>query len=109
MSRPTIRTILLLVAFSGLCAFPWLNAQIRTGIPEYSSVHQCQANLKQIEGAKAMWATDHQKTTNDLPTWADLVGRDRYLVSQPQCSKGGAYTLRRVGEKPRCTMAGHSL
>lgn len=83
--------------------------QIATGSPDYIPVHQCQANLKQIDGAKASWAQEHHKTTNDIPVWSDLVGRERYLISQPECSKGGTYSLGRVGEHTRCTVAGHTL
>gem|GEM_PF-7056323 len=40
-----------------------------------SEMRQCQANLKQLEGAKASWALEHDKTTNDTPTWAEIIGR----------------------------------
>ena len=83
--------------------------QVATGSPDYIPAHQCQANLKQIDGAKASWAQEHHRTTNDTPAWSDLVGRDRYLISQFACSKGGIYSLGRVGERARCTVAGHTL
>lgn len=83
--------------------------RVATGSPDYIPIHQCQANLKQIDGAKASWAQEHNKTTNDTPAWSDLVGKDRYLISQPACSKGGIYSLGRVGEGARCTVSGHTL
>lgn len=83
--------------------------QVATGKPDYIPIHHCQANLKQIDGAKALWAQDHHKTTNDIPVWSDLVGRDRYLGSQPACPEGGTYNLGRVGERATCPVAGHTL
>ena len=76
---------------------------------DVSSVRQCQSNLKQIGGAKTMWAEEHHKTTNDTPTWVDLVGADRYLNGQPTCNGGGTYTIGRFGERARCSIEGHSL
>src|SRR5687768_1837351 len=34
----------------------------------------CIANLKQIEGAKHTWMLEKEKTTNDIPTDAELFG-----------------------------------
>jgi hypothetical protein len=69
----------------------------------------CIANLKQIVGATEMWALEHHKSTNDVPTWSDLVGPLQPFGSQPSCRLGGTYTLRPVGQKPTCTVPGHSL
>ena len=97
----------ILIFVFGVYAIRWFRSEVRTGTPGYIPVHQCQANLKQIEGAKAMWAEEHHKPTNDTPTWTELVGTDRYLNSQLKCPKGGSYILGRVGERARCSVAGH--
>jgi hypothetical protein len=104
---PLTITLVLLVVF--VFGFRWFRPHVASGSPAYLPVHQCQANLKQIDGAKATWAEEHHKTTNDTPAWSELVGKDHYLVSQPVCSKGGTYSLGRVGERARCTVAGHEL
>jgi hypothetical protein len=65
-------------------------------------------NRRAIEGAKATWALENRKTTNDVPTDSDLFGRDRYIRKKPQCPKKGVYTLGRVGENPKCSVLGHN-
>jgi hypothetical protein len=69
----------------------------------------CEGNLKQIEGAKAAWGTEHSKTTNDIPTDADLFGEESYIRERLRCPSGGTYVLGRVGEKPSCSFPGHGL
>jgi len=73
-------------------------------------VQSCIANLRQIEGAKAVWALEHNKTNlNDMPTDSDLFGTGSYIPEKPKCSKGGHYSLGNLSEKPRCTIPKHSL
>lgn len=81
----------------------------RTGTPERVVIAACRLELKHIADAKALWAAEHRKTTNDIPTWADLVGPDRYLTSERECSRGGTYTIGRVGEPPTCSLPKHKL
>ena len=74
----------------------------------------CIANLKQIEGAKATWALEHKKVPTDTPVEGDLYwdagdGNDYYIRIEPTCPLGGVYTLGAVGEKPKCSIAGHTL
>jgi hypothetical protein len=73
-----------------------------------TSIHQCEANLKQLEGAKAWWALEHGKSTNDVPAWEDLIGSERYISNKPKCSLDGAYILGRVGEPARCSIPEHN-
>jgi hypothetical protein len=49
----------------------------------------CPNLLQAIYGAKEQWSIDHHKTTNDTPTWDDLVGPGKYLHEKPRCPKGG--------------------
>ena len=72
-----------------------------------SSIDPCIANLKMIAEATHTWAIEHHKTTNDIPTWPDLI--PVYLGSLPTCHQGGIYTLVRVMRKPTCAVPGHSL
>ena len=66
----------------------------------------CIANLKQLEGAKGQWAVENHKTTNDVPTMADI---GPFLHERLSCHSGGVYTLGRVGEKPKCSINGHEV
>jgi hypothetical protein len=72
---------------------------------------KCINNLRLIDGAKAMWALDHNKTDTNVPTWADLkpylCGTNNYPL--PKCPSGGAYTLGSVTNLPSCSIPGHVL
>src|SRR5215471_12098522 len=74
-----------------------------------SSYASCITILRQIDAAEQQWGLDHNKSTNDIPTWTDLVGPDRYMREMPVCPQGGTYTLSRVGDYPRCSIPMHSL
>ena len=67
----------------------------------------CIGNLRMIYAAEQEWALENKKTTNDVPTWADLEGH--YLRSSPICPAGGTYTLGRIDENPKCSVSGHAL
>lgn len=69
-----------------------------------SADRACIAELKQIDGAIHIWALDNKKGSNDLVTWADLVGPNRYLLVIPRCPRGGSYTITRVGVLPACSI-----
>jgi len=69
-----------------------------------TSRRSCYATMRMIEGAKVTWLMDHQKATNDMLTWNDLVGPERYLQEIPQYPHGGTYTLGRVSDPPTCSM-----
>jgi hypothetical protein len=69
----------------------------------------CIANLKQIDGAKAVWALEKQKGTNDVPADSDLFGKDNFIREKPVCPQDGTYKLGSVSEKPTCSIPGHSL
>ena len=68
------------------------------------SQNSCVNNLRQIESAKAQWALEQHKMTNDTPTWEDVLP---YLHPHPQCPRGGTYTLGRVDGPPSCTIPEH--
>ena len=73
------------------------------------SLNSCYSLLRQIEGAKAAWALDEKKTTNDTPADSDLFGATNYIRDRPICPQGGVYTIGRVGEKPQCSLPIHSM
>ena len=65
----------------------------------------CNNNLQHIYSAETQWAFEHQKTSQDIPTWDDIRP---YLHlptnSIPTCPDGGTYTLGPVGESPKCSL-----
>jgi hypothetical protein len=68
----------------------------------------CINNLRQIDAAKQQWALEKNKKQDDVPTEEDLKP---YLskAKMPTCAAGGSYTINRVGDKPECSKAGHTL
>jgi hypothetical protein len=81
-------------------------------IPNFIKSHKtvsaslCTNNLRIFEEAKAKWALDHSKMTNDVATWDDILP---YLPAKltnsiPVCLDGGVYTLGRVGSPPTCSI-----
>ena len=76
-----------------------------SNIPTKSDRNECVNQLREIDTAEQMWAVDHKKTTNDVPSWRDL---EPYLkTNQMRCPGGGIYTLARAGQAPRCSVPEH--
>ena len=79
--------------------------------PDHSGLsrHRCRDQLKSIEGAMRTWMLEKRKTTNDVPADSDLFGATLYVREKPECPNGGTYTIGKVGEKPRCSIKGHTI
>ena len=97
-------TFLLAVSLMVISGMRWLVRE-RTR----SALCSCIAQLKQIDGAKATWALEHQKKADDAPLDSDLFGPNAYIAYKPVCPRGGTYTIGKVGEYARCTIPHHSL
>jgi hypothetical protein len=69
----------------------------------------CTGQLLQIGFAKQTWALEHNKTTNDTPVESDLFGTNADIWQKVSCPAGGVYQFGRVGEKPTCSVPGHTL
>jgi competence protein ComGC/phage FluMu protein Com len=70
---------------------------------------RCVANLRTIDGAKAVWALENKKTPADVPEDHDLFGSSLYIRTKPHCPGNGRYSLNAVSEKPTCTVAQHAF
>lgn len=69
--------------------------------------NSCLNNLRQLDGAKQLWALENEKTTNDVPALKELTA---VLGRMPACPEGGYYTVGPVGEPPVCSVGGtHAL
>ncbi len=94
----TLVEIMIVVAIIGLLA--------AIAIPNFVKARQsaqrqaCIANLKQIEGAKTLWALDGGTGT---PTMANLV--PDYIKKTPECPAGGTYTVGNMDTDPSCTLS----
>jgi len=102
----TLVEIMIVVAIIGL-----LTAIV---IPNFVKARQtaqkeaCIANLKQIEGAKALWGLDNGGT--GTPTFTGTNGLvSQYIKKEPTCPGGGTYTIGNLNTEPTCDVPGHEL
>ena len=102
------------LVLSGIALAIIIGLVVAMALPNYidggpSPVVACQSGLKLIDGAKASWALDYHKASEDIPTDEDLFGLTKYSERKPACPLGGTYTLGKVREKPRCSIPGHTI
>lgn len=101
----TLVEIMIVVAIIGLLAAIAIPNFVKAR--ENAQKNACIANLKQMDGAKTLYALDESKTTGNAVTMANLV--TSYIKSTPSCPADGAYTINNVGTDPTCNIADHTL
>lgn len=101
----TLVEIMIVVAIIGLLAAIAIPNFVKAR--EKAQTNSCIANLKQIDGAKTLFALDNNLATGAAVSMANLV--TDYIKATPNCPAGGTYTLGNVGITPTCTIALHVL
>jgi len=101
----TLVEIMIVVAIIGLLAAIAIPNFVRARTQ--AQTQACIANLKQMEGAKQVYALDTGVASTVTPAWADLV--PTYIKRQPACPATGTYTIANIDTAPSCTIAGHVL
>ena len=101
----TLVEIMIVVAIIGLLAAIAIPNFMRARTT--AQTNACIANLKQVDGAKSLYALDSGAATGGAVTWANLV--TDYIQSTPSCPAGGTYAIGNVGTRPTCTVSGHEL
>ncbi|MBL7155569.1 MAG: prepilin-type N-terminal cleavage/methylation domain-containing protein [Candidatus Omnitrophica bacterium] len=104
----TLVEIMIVVAIIGLLAAIAIPNFVRARTQAQENA--CIANLKQIDGAKQVWALDIGKSDTDTPAWSDLT--PNYIKRTPACPVGTstAYTIGAVSADPTCSEGGnHTL
>ncbi len=97
-------TIVIICTFGVMAGLLWFTRE------RNRSAHaHCIALLKQIDAAKGRWAVDKNKTKDDAPSWADLVGQRQYIPEMPICPDGGTYRIGKVGEQVTCSIPEHKI
>ncbi len=103
----TLVEIMIVVAIIGLLAAIAIPNFVRARTT--AQMNACINNLRQIDGAKQMWALEKKKDATAIPAPEDL---DAYLKSSLEslkCPAGGVYTIGPVDQKPTCSIPGHEL
>jgi len=103
----TLIEIMIVVAIIGVLAAVAIPNLIKAR--KSSAKQACIANLKAIEGAKAVWALENRKNDADVPGDGELFGATQTISRKPDCPGGGTYDIRSVAERPTCTAAEHVL
>ena len=107
----TLVEIMIVVAIIGLLAAIAVPNFIRARSTAQKMV--CIKNLQALDGAKAQWAMENNKSDADVPVLTDLFSvHHGYLKKLPVCPASGSYTFNDVATKPTCTLGasfGHTL
>ena len=105
----------LVTGYLSIAVIPLLAIVAAVTIPNFVKARNmamaniCINNLRQIDGAKQVWALENKKDESQTPTTQDL---DKYLkraFKTISCPAGGTYTVNPVGQKPTCSIPGHQL
>jgi prepilin-type N-terminal cleavage/methylation domain-containing protein len=103
----TLVEIMIVVAIIGLLA--------AIAIPNFSKARStaqrnaCINNLRQIDNAKQLWATENKKTDADVPADSDIMPYLGKGTAMPTCPGNGRYTINAVSANPTCDASGHTL
>ena len=103
----TLVEIMIVVAIIGLLAAVAIPNLVKAR--KSAQKQACITNLKNIDGAKSIWALEMKKTDTDVPSEADLFGPNKNLDKKPECPAGGTYELHSVAEKPTCSVPDHTI
>jgi competence protein ComGC len=111
---PTWAIVLIVSGIVGFIGIFVVGVLAAIAIPNFvkarntAQMNVCLNNLRQIEGAKQMWALETKKEVTDTPTQSDLTA---YFKNGqlPICPAGGAYTLNAVGKASACSIPHHGL
>ncbi|MFA5499633.1 MAG: prepilin-type N-terminal cleavage/methylation domain-containing protein [Candidatus Omnitrophota bacterium] len=101
----TLVEIMIVVAIIGLLAAIAIPNFVRARTQ--AQTQACIANLKQIEGAKQVYALDTGAASTVTPAEGDLV--PTYIKRAPACPAAGAYTYGDIDTAPVCNQTGHVL
>ena len=107
----TLVEIMIVVAIIGLLAAIAIPNFVRARTT--AQTNACIGNLRQIDGAKQVWAIEQQQTDSVTPTMATLS--PNYIKREPRCPAGSstAYTVNSVSVLPLCpnsaTQTAHKL
>ncbi|MGB2705427.1 MAG: type II secretion system protein [Candidatus Omnitrophota bacterium] len=104
----TLVEIMIVVAIIGLLAAIAIPNFVRARV--MARTNACVANLKQIDGAKQIWAIDTGAADTVIPGGSEAAAMGTlvpdYLKRTPVCQSGGTYTIGTVQVEPSCSVHG---
>ena len=100
----TLVEIMIVVAIIGLLAAIAIPNFVRARLRARSQA--CWSNLRQIDGAKQIWAIDRNQLDTAIPAadWSDIV--PDYVARIPVCPTAGAYNVTAVNADTVCANHG---
>jgi len=103
----TLVEIMIVVAIIGLLSAVAIPNFVKARAKATSTA--CISNLKQIYGAKFVYAIDKKQSDIITIDWSALV--PNYIKRTPNCPGSGSYTLGIINVTPTCTLSssGHTL
>ena len=105
----------LITGYLSIVLIPFIALMAAIAIPNFvkarssAQMNFCINNLRQIDGAKQMWALEHRKEQADTPTPQDINPYLKGGFESMHCPAGGSYSIGSVGEVPTCSIPGHEL
>ncbi len=96
----TLVEIMIVVAIIGLLAAIAIPNFVRARTQ--AQTNACIANLKQIDGAKQVWALDVGTPDTATPAWSDLTPNYIKRVVNCPSNTNRAYTIAAVSADPSC-------
>ena len=105
----------LITGYLGIALIPIIGLLAAIAIPNFvkarstAQANACIMHLRQIDGAKQLWALERKKETTDTPTPQELEAYLKMPFSSLKCPAGGVLTIKEVGEKPTCSIPSHQL
>jgi prepilin-type N-terminal cleavage/methylation domain-containing protein len=101
----TLLELLFVVCVIAVLALTAIPNFVRSGS---SPANACINNLRQIDAAANQYALEHHLTNGDAINFPDDL--TNYIILNkygkiPPCPSGGIYTLKKVGDKPTCSLS----
>ena len=96
----TLVEIMIVVAIIGML--------IAVAVPNFSKMRKdaqktaCNAQLKQIDGSKEMWATQEKRADGDTPSESQMA--IYFTDGMPTCPGGGSYSIAPGGTAATCSV-----
>lgn len=72
-----------------------------------SQLNSCLGNLRRLESAKDIYASENRKGDGDSITWDNII--PDHIKYMPTCPSGGTYSIQLIGQNPQCSVETHAL